>query len=271
MSSRVPPRSQLVWSHQDTEDTVDLELADKRALVTGGSRGIGKAIARVLASEGARVAIAARDAERLVRAAADIEAATGRRVATVQFEAGDDDSVRDMVATAARALGGLDILVNNAAQPGGTAPPNLAAVTSRDFATDMNVKVMGYLRCAQAAAPLMAAAGWGRIVNIGGLTAYTTVSMLSSMRVIATASLTKNLADQLGSSGVTVNLVHPGTTRTERISDERAAQAAGNVIGRLVDAEEVAWVVAFLCSPKSAAITGESIGCGGGIRGSIRY
>ncbi len=250
---------------------MDLELAGRRALVTGGSRGIGKAIARVLASEGARVAIAARDAERLAGAAAEIEAATGRPVVTVQFEAGNDESVRDMVATAAQALGGLDILVNNAAKPGGTAPPNLAAVSSSDFATDMNVKVMGYLRCAQAAAPLMAANGWGRIVNIGGLTAYTTVNMLSSMRVIATASLTKNLADQLGSSGITVNLVHPGTTRTEQISDERAAQGARNVIGRVVDAEEVAWVVAFLCSPKSAAMTGESIGCGGGIRGSIRY
>jgi NAD(P)-dependent dehydrogenase (short-subunit alcohol dehydrogenase family) len=250
---------------------VDLELAGKRALITGGSRGIGKAIARVLASEGAAVAIAARDADRLVGAAEDIGATTGRQVASVQFEAGDDDSVRDMVAAAAHALGGLDILVNNAAQPGGTAPPNLAAVTTADFTTDMNVKVMGYLRCAQHAAPLMAANGWGRIVNIGGLTAYTTASMLSSMRVIAVSSLTKNLADQLGSSGITVNLVHPGTTRTEQISDERAAQARGNVIGRLVDAEEIAWLVAFLCSPKSAAITGESIGCGGGIRGAIRY
>jgi NAD(P)-dependent dehydrogenase (short-subunit alcohol dehydrogenase family) len=250
---------------------VDLELAGKRALVTGGSRGIGKAIARVLASEGAWVVIAARDPERLAVAAGDIEAATGQPVTTVQFEAGDDDSVREMVAAAAGALGGLDILVNNAAQPGGTAPPNLAAVTTADFATDMNVKVMGYLRCAQQAAPLMAANGWGRIVNIGGLTAYTTVSMLSSMRVIAATSLTKNLADQLGSAGITVNLVHPGTTRTEQISEERAAQARGNVIGRVVDAEEVAWLVAFLCSPKSAAITGESIGCGGGIRGAIRY
>jgi NAD(P)-dependent dehydrogenase (short-subunit alcohol dehydrogenase family) len=250
---------------------VDLEIADRRAIVTGGSRGIGKAIARVLVSEGARVVIAARDAERLAGAAADIEAATGRPVVTIQFEAGDDDSVRAMVGAAAEALGGLDILVNNAAQPGGTAPPNLAAVTSADFSADMNVKVMGYLRCAQRAAPLMAANGWGRIVNIGGLTAYTTVNMLSSMRVIAAASLTKNLADQLGPSGITVNLVHPGTTRTERISAERAAVAAGNIIGRLVDAEEVAWLVAFLCSPKSAAITGESIGCGGGIRGSIRY
>jgi len=250
---------------------MDLELDGKRALVTGGSRGIGKAVARCLAGEGAHVAIAARDAARLASAAADITAATGRRVVTVQFEAGEDDSVRNMVAAAAQALGGIDILVNNAAQPGGTAPPNLAAVTTADFTTDMNMKVMGYLRCAQHAAPLMAANGWGRIVNIGGLTAYTTANMLSSMRVIATASLTKNLADQLGPSGITVNLVHPGRTRTERISAEQAARPHDNVIGRMVDAEEIAWLVAFLCSPRSASITGESIGCGGGIRGAIRY
>ena len=250
---------------------MELELDGKRALVTGGSRGIGKAVARCLAGEGAHVAIAARDAARLASAAADITAATGRRVVTVQFEAGEDDSVRNMVAAAAQALGGIDILVNNAAQPGGTAPPNLAAVTTADFTTDMNVKVMGYLRCAQHAAPLMAANGWGRIVNIGGLTAYTTANMLSSMRVIATASLTKNLADQLGPSGITVNLVHPGRTRTERISAEQAARPHDNVIGRMVDAEEIAWLVAFLCSPRSASITGESIGCGGGIRGAIRY
>ena len=249
---------------------MDLQLDGKRALVTGGSRGIGKAIARALASEGVRVAIAARDAARLQDAADDLGTA-GSHVPTVVYEAGNDDSVRAMVGTAADALGGIDILVNNAAQPGGTAPPNLAAVTTADFSTDMNVKVMGYLRCAQQAAPLMAANGWGRIVNIGGLTAYGTANMLSSMRVIAVAALTKNLADQLGPGGITVNLVHPGTTRTERISEERAAQPAGNVIGRMVDAEEIAWLVAFLCSPRSNAITGESIGCGGGIRGVVRY
>jgi NAD(P)-dependent dehydrogenase (short-subunit alcohol dehydrogenase family) len=190
---------------------------------------------------------------------------------TAQFEAGDDDSVRDMVATAAGSLGGIDVLINNAAQPGGTAPPNLAAVTTADFATDMNIKVMGYLRCVQQTAPLMAANGWGRIVNIGGLTAYRTGNMLSSIRVISVASLTKNLADELGASGITVNLVHPGTTRTERTTPEQESRASDNLIGRMVDAEEVAWLVAFLCSPRSAGITGESIGCGGGIRGPIRY
>lgn len=250
---------------------MDLQLEGKRALITGGSRGIGKEIARVLAIEGARVAIAARDPERLAQTKADLESATDSTIRTFIYEAGDDDSARTMVAAAVEALGGLDILVNNAAQPGGTAPPNLAAVTTEDFATDMNIKVMGYMRCAQAAAPVMAAGGFGRIVNIGGTTAYTTVSMLSSMRVIAVASLTKNLADQLGSAGITVNLVHPGATKTERTSDNQASEYHDNIIGRIIEAAEVADLVAYLCSPRAAAITGESISAGGGIKGAIRY
>lgn len=175
-----------------------------------------------------------------------------------------------MVDAAAESLGGLDILVNNAAQPGGRAAHDLADIRPDDFIHDANVKVLGYLRGAQAAAPLMAANGWGRIVNIGGLTAYTTRSMVSSMRVIAVASLTKNLADQLGPSGITVNLVHPGSTRTENTTHDQA-RLTDNVLGRVIDAEEIAWVTAFLCSPKAGSITGESIGAGGGIPGVIRY
>jgi NAD(P)-dependent dehydrogenase (short-subunit alcohol dehydrogenase family) len=250
---------------------VDLELQGKRALVTGGSRGIGKSIARVLAEEGVHVAIAARDQARLDEASAEIAAATGRPVPTFTYEGGDDESARAMVNAAAGALGGLDILINNAAQPGGTAPPNLASVTTADFATDMNVKVMGYLRCAQHAVPYMKENGWGRIINIGGRTAHHTGNMLSSIRVIAVASMTKNLADELGSSGINVNLVHPGATRTERTTDEVAHRDPGNVIGRIIEADEVAYITVFLCSPKAASITGESISPTGGLPGAIRY
>ena len=110
----------------------------------------------------------------------------------------------------------IDILVNNAARPSGQAPPpKLADITDELFWDDMNVKVLGYLRCAQAVAPLMAAQGWGRIINISGLGARSTGSTLGSMRNVAVAALTKNLADELGPKGINVTVVHPGLTRTE--------------------------------------------------------
>src|SRR4030095_5157002 len=145
---------------------MDLQLNGKRALVTGGSRGIGKAIARVLAEEGCDVAIAARDRTRLDDAAAELRAASGRTIIPVEVETGDDASVRAMVAQVRGQLGGIDILVNNAARPGGGpgVPPKLAEITNSAFYDDVNVKVMGYLRCAREVAPSMIANGWGRII-----------------------------------------------------------------------------------------------------------
>jgi NAD(P)-dependent dehydrogenase (short-subunit alcohol dehydrogenase family) len=265
---------------------MDLGLTDKRALVTGGSRGIGKAVASVLAAEGCDVAIAARGQEALEATAGELAAASGRRVVPVVADTGSDESVRAMVDTAVAALGGVDILVNNAAKPMGQArPPRLADITGEVFWDDVNVKVLGYLRCAQAVAPLMAAQGWGRIVNISGLGARTTGSAVGSMRNVAVAALTKNLADELGPSGINVTVVHPGLTRTEAtpgviarlasergVSEEEAERSlSGNSIRRLVDAEEVAWVVAFLASPRGSAVNGDAVVCGGGQPGPIHY
>ena len=188
--------------------------------------------------------------------------------------------------SAAEALGGIDILVNSAAQPGGQAPaPKLAGITDDLFWDDMNVKVLGYLHSAQAVAPLMVLAGWGRIINISGLAARSTGNPMGSMRNVAVAALTKNLADELGPSGVNVTVVHPGLTRTEATPDvlSRLAATLGvteeeaerrvtrNSIRRIVDASEVAAVVAFLASPRSAAINGDAIACGGGQLGPIFY
>ncbi len=251
---------------------MDLGLAGKKAIVTGGSRGIGKAIARQLAWEGVDVGLAARDVERLDAAAAELSAETGRRIVPRSCDTGDDESVRAMVAGLAATLGGIDILVNAAAMPGGvTAPPKLAEITTDALWTEVNTKVMGYLRCAREVAPFMIENGWGRIVNISGLAARQSGSTLGSIRNVAVSALTKNLADELGPHGINVTVVHPGITRTERTSDETAARATGNTIGRIVDAEEVAYVVAFLASPKSAAITGDAIACGGGAPRAIHY
>ena len=267
---------------------MDLELKGKRALVTGGSRGIGKAIAHALAREGVDVALLARHAPALAAAAAELAAQTGARVVGVSADTTSDAQVQAAVADAARQLGGpIDILVNAAAEPAGFAgPPPLAEITGAFFHAEMDTKVMGYLRCAREVAPGMRASGWGRIVNISGLAARQTGNTVGSMRNIAVAAMTKNLADELGPAGINVTVVHPGLTRTERtaplVAARAAAQgvspqaveqqmAAGNSINHLVDASEVAHVVAFLCSPKSRAINGDAIAAGGGAPRGIHY
>jgi len=266
---------------------MDLELTGKRALITGGSRGIGLAIARQLALEGARIALAARDKAALDEAVRTLAAETGAEVRGFQVDTGDDASVRALIAGVAAGFGGLDILVNAAAKPGGQAPPpKLAEITDEVFWSDVNVKVMGYLRCAREAAPLMIAQGWGRIINISGLAARQTGSTIGSIRNVAVAALTKSLADELGPHGINVTVIHPGLTRTEKTGPLVAARAASTgvtaeevekrlsantVIGRIVDAEEIGYIAAFLASPKSIAITGDAIAAGGGTRGAIHY
>jgi NAD(P)-dependent dehydrogenase (short-subunit alcohol dehydrogenase family) len=266
---------------------MDLDLNGKVAIVTGGSRGIGKAIALELAREGANVAITARDETALIEAAADISAKSGRQVISVAADTGDDAAVKAMVARVLGAFGRIDILVNCAAQPAGQAkPPALADVTTEALWADVNVKVMGYIRTAREVAPTMIAQGSGRIINISGLAARGTGSIIGSIRNISVAALTKNLADELGAHGISAVCVHPGLTRTEKTAGVvkarasaqgvaeatvEAQMAAMNVINKLITAEEIADVVTFLASPRSVAINGDTIAAGGGIRGSIYY
>ena len=253
---------------------MDLQLEGKRALVTGGSKGIGRAIARQLALEGVDVVIAARNAAELAEAASALAAETGRRVIGHAVDTRLDDSVKALVAQAAKVLGGLDILVNAAGKPGGQAPPpKLAAITDALFWDDVDVKVMGYLRMAREAAPYMAAQGWGRIINISGLAARSTGSTIGSMRNVAVAALSKNLADELGPQGINVTVVRAARAAAGGKSEAQveAGMASNVTIGRLVDAAEVADIVAFLASPRSVAINGDAIACGGGIRGAIHY
>ncbi len=260
---------------------MDLQLDGKTAIVTGGSRGIGKAVARVLAADGCSVVITGRYADTLSASAEDIAGETGGSVTPIVADMTSAEQVNAMVAAAAAAMGGrVDILVNNAAAPGGLARGALSEIRDADVMLDLDTKVMGYLRCARAVAPYMRQQGWGRIVNIGGLSARQAAGNLSAgVRNSGLSNLTKYLAEELGSSGVCVNLVHPGTTRTERSGPMYAAQAeregttvedverraaARNSTRRIVDAEELAWVVAFLASPRSIAVSGETIAAGGG-------
>jgi NAD(P)-dependent dehydrogenase (short-subunit alcohol dehydrogenase family) len=270
------------------ESDMDLQLKGKRALVTGGSKGIGKAVARALLLEGAEVALLARHEQTLLDAVAELALQTGGEVIAVVADTTRDDQVRQAVATAAKQLGGpIDILVNAAAEVAGYAnPPKLEEIAADAFHREMDTKVMGYVRCAREVVPGMRAAGWGRIVNVSGLAARQSGSAVGSMRNIAVAALTKNMADELGPSGIQATVVHPGVTRTERtaalVAEKAAASgrsvaeveremAQGNSIQHLVDAREVADVVVFLCSPRSRAINGDAIAVGGGAPRAIHY
>lgn len=261
--------------HESSKDgeLMDLQLAGKRALVTGGSRGIGKVIARVLASEGVDVAISARGEEQLRATARELAASTGRRIVPIVADTGKAEAVDRLVASAISELGGVDILVNNAALPGGiSTATELEQIIDDEVLEDINIKVVGYLRTARALAPHLVATGWGRIINIGGLAIHRTGRPVATLRNVGVAAITKNLADELGPKGINVTAVHPGATRTERTTKETEKTLSASVsIGRIVDAEEVAWVVAFLASPKSVSINGDAIPVGGGTLGYVRY
>lgn len=265
---------------------MDLQLTGKRAIVTGGSRGIGLAAADTLAAEGADVALVARGQLALDEAAARV-ARHGHRVLAVSADTSDDGSVRAMVDRVATGFGGVDILVNAAARPaspGGAA--GVAGTTDDGMRIELETKVLGYLRCARAVAPFLVEQGWGRIINVSGLAARQAHSIVGSVRNVAVAAMTKNLADELGRSGVNVTVVHPGTTVTERTpgllaayaeshgiteSEAEAALTASISIGRMVTAAEIADVIAFLASPRSVAITGDAVAVGGGVRYAIHY
>jgi NAD(P)-dependent dehydrogenase (short-subunit alcohol dehydrogenase family) len=265
---------------------MDLELEGKTALVTGGSKGIGKAVARELAHEGAEVVICARTEAPLQAAAQELSIETGRRVVPIVADTSITESVEQLARDAVQALGHIDILVNNAAVVGGVSGSTLASTDEVSLLADIDNKVMGYLRCARALAPQMAERGWGRIINLGGMAVRQSGSYGTGMRNAAVVHLSKTLSDELGPSGITVNTVHPRLTRTEALVDytrEKAKQqgvtveelewhmAQANAIRRLIQSEEIAYLVAFLASPKATAITGEAIGAGGGSDRTVTY
>src|SRR5258705_9892634 len=194
---------------------MDLGLQGKRAIVTGGSLGIGKAIARELAREGVDVAIVARTKETLEAAAKELAAETRRRVIPLVADVTSKAQVDAMVAQAAAQLGGLHILVNSGSPPGGsaTATGPIETVVDEDLLHDFNVKYVGALRCARAVIPHLKAQGWGRIINISGTNARNAGNLSGGARNGSLVHLTNTLAGQLGRYGLTVNRVPPATTR----------------------------------------------------------
>ena len=249
-------------------------LNGKHALVTGASRGIGLAVARALLAEGACVTLAARDEATLARATL----ALGERAACARMDVTAEASVQDAVARASARFGAIDILVNNAGAA--QSAPFLktdAALWQRMLDTNLT----GAYHCIEAVLPGMLDAGWGRIVTVAstaGLTGYRYVAAYCAAKH-GLVGLTRALALELATRGVTVNAVCPGFTDTEIVQeavanimrktgrDERQARAelaAHNPQGRLVQPDEVADTVRWLCLPSSAALNGQAIAVAGG-------
>lgn len=241
-------------------------LAGKRALVTGASRGIGAAIATVLAEAGADVAITyEKSADRAADVVSAVEA-KGRRGFAIQADSADPVAVKRSVDEAARQLGGLDILVNNAgiARGGSVAEIGLADI---DAMLDVNVRSV--VLASQAAIAHLKEGG--RIISIGSCLAErvavpdVTVYSMSKSALIA---FTKGLSRELGPKGITVNLVHPGPIDTDMNpvdSDGAETQRALTALGHYGEPEDIAATVAFLASPAAKNITGAGFSVDGGV------
>ena len=262
---------------------MDLRLKGKVAVVTGGSLGIGRAVAEAFSAQGVRVAIVARSREVLEQAAREITASTGVEALAVPADVSDTGQVEAAIQAVVDHFGRLDILINGAAHPGGLVRSEIEHASPEGLLEDINIKVVGYMRFAKAAAAHMRKGGFGRIINIGGLTGRGS-KQLSGMRNVAIAHMTKTLSDQLGPSGITVNVIHPGVVETPHIHELYAKEAKlqgltpqqveanyakATPIRRVLQVDEIADVVLFLASERAGAITGESIAVDGGITRGI--
>src|SRR6266581_345113 len=262
---------------------MDLQLNGKTALVTGGSEGIGKGIARALAREGVDVAICARRKEPLEAAAAAIAKETGRKIIAIPADLTKDADARNFIEQGHKALGRVDIMVNNAgAAPGGI----IEHLSEDDWEKGMQLKFMGYVRCLRYVLPIMVKQGGGRVVNLigndGVKPSYWEIAPGAANA--AGQNLTRSLAGQYGRHSISFCAVNPGPVRTERWAglvaamsrdmklpyaeaDKRAPSSIP--LGRIAEVEEVATLVVMLASPHMHMVNGTMIEIDGGQEKSL--
>jgi 3-oxoacyl-[acyl-carrier protein] reductase len=268
-------------SHEETD--MDLKLEGKTALVTGGSAGIGKGIARALAKEGVDVAICARRKEPLEEAAAEIARETNRRIVPIPADLSKDADAKNFIAQGHKALGRVDIMVNNAgSSPGGV----LEHLSEADWEQSLQLKFMGYVRCLRYVLPIMVKQGGGRVVNLigndGVKASYWEIAPGAANA--AGQNLTMSLAGQYGKHNISFCAVNPGPVRTERWSGLVAAMSrdmklsyeeadklapASIPLGRIAEVEEVANLVVMLASPLMHMVNGTQIEVDGGQEKSL--
>jgi 3-oxoacyl-[acyl-carrier protein] reductase len=258
---------------------MELGLKGKTVLVTGGSKGIGRATARAMAAEGARVMICSRSTADLEATAAAIRSETGQGVEFVAEDLSRLDGVESAAAAAVKRLGRLDVLVNNA---GAIKGGDFLALPDDEWMTGWSLKLLGYVRMARTVLPQMRSQGGGRIVNVVGMAARNpaTTYMMGGAANAALINFTKALADLGASSNILVTAVSPGPVKTDRWDSlqRQQATAAGKdletyekeqsrnfPLGRIALPEEVADLVCFLASDRASFLTGIAITIDGGI------
>lgn len=257
---------------------MELGIKGRVAVVTGASRGVGRAIAATLAREGARVMISARDPLRLDATRAALARETGGDVRAFAADLRQDAESRALIEATLSAFGCLDILVNNAAT---VMPADFMTLTEERWSDVFEQKLNGYMRCLRYAVPAMKSRGWGRIVNLSGLAAREggVQTIPVGVNNAAVLNLTKCLAFALARDNILVNAVIPYIIDTD-IQDEtmrrfsaltgrpeadiRKERIAELAVGRMGRPEEVADVVAFLASERSSYVTGAAWHVDGG-------
>ncbi|HEY3192535.1 MAG TPA: SDR family oxidoreductase [Solirubrobacterales bacterium] len=264
---------------------MDLGLKGRACVVTGASRGIGRATARMLCAEGADVLLVARSEDRLIEAADECAAAGGKaggRAESLVADVTDPDAATRIVREADERFGQLDVLVNSA----GTARwRDLDDVPDEDWYAAWEVNVMGPMRLMRAAAPPMRERGWGRIVNVSSTSGKRPSASMPEYSVAKAAelSLSRLYADRYAPHGVLINAICPGPTKSElwmgegglldqskelggHSSREEALAEAGSKrpIGRLAEPEEIAGAIVFLCSEHASYTSGAAWSVDGG-------